>query len=134
MRTRRLVPALAVGLLLASCSADTEEPTATVDSIVVDPATDDLTATAEGRTLIDVRTAEEFAAGAIDGAENIDVQSPDFDALVADLPRDEPYLVYCRSGNRSAQAIERMGALGFTDLVNGGAYEDLAAAGLPTAS
>lgn len=103
----------------------TEIPTA-------EDADADPVAAAESRVLIDVRTPEEVAAGALEGALHLDVQDPDFDARVAELPRDEAYLVYCRSGNRSAQAIERMRALGFDDLVDGGAFEDLAAAGLPT--
>jgi phage shock protein E len=61
---------------------------------------------------------------------HVDVQRPDFEARVAELDPDEAYLVYCRTGNRSAQAIERMRALGFTDLVDGRSFEDLAAAGV----
>jgi phage shock protein E len=101
---------------------------------VADEELADPVAAAEARILIDVRTPEEIAAGAIEGALHLDIQDPDFDARVAELPRDEAYLVYCRSGNRSAQAIERMRALGFEDLLDGGAFEDLAAAGLPTTS
>jgi phage shock protein E len=82
--------------------------------------------------LIDVRTPAEVAEGALEGAINIDLQGPDFAAAVSELPRDDAYFVYCRSGNRSGQAIEIMRELGFTDLVNGGGFEDLAEAGLPT--
>jgi phage shock protein E len=94
--------------------------------------TNDLAALADGRTLIDVRTSDEVADGMVDGALHLDVQDPAFEQLVSELPRDEAYLVYCRSGNRSGQAIDRMRSLGFEDLVNGGAYDDLVEAGLPT--
>lgn len=89
-------------------------------------------AESDGRVWIDVRTPEEIAEGALDGALHIDLQGPDFEAAISELPRDGAYFVYCRSGNRSGQAIEIMRGLGFTDLVNGGGFEDLATAGLPT--
>ena len=86
----------------------------------------------EGTVVIDVRTPGEFASGHLEGAVNIDVQSPDFDALVGQLDPEGDYVVYCRSGNRSAQAIDRMEGLGFTDLVNAGSVQSAAdATGLP---
>ncbi|WP_448811867.1 rhodanese-like domain-containing protein [Agromyces bauzanensis] len=83
---------------------------------------------ASDTVVIDVRTAEEYAAGHLDGAINLDVQSPEFDTLVGDLPSDGEYVVYCRSGNRSAAAIDRMEALGFTSLVNAGGIDAAAGA------
>lgn len=82
--------------------------------------------------VIDVRTPAEFASGHVAGARNIDVQSPDFDAQVQALSSDSQYVVYCRSGNRSKQAKQRMEALGFTKVVDGGGFEQLKAAGVPT--
>lgn len=73
--------------------------------------------------IIDVRTPEEYASGHLDGAVNIDVQSPEFDGLVSALPADGDYVVYCRSGNRSAQAIARMEGLGFSDLTDAGGLD-----------
>ncbi|MCP5396298.1 MAG: rhodanese-like domain-containing protein [Sphingomonadaceae bacterium] len=59
-------------------------------------------------TLIDVRTPEEFAAGHIAGATNIPLDS--FDP--AALPREDgkQVVLYCRSGNRSGQAAEKLAA------------------------
>jgi len=82
--------------------------------------------------LIDVRTPAEFASGHLEGADNIDVQSSDFAAKVSQLPKDAPYVVYCRSGNRSAAAIEQMQSLGFTNLLDGGSVQEAASlTGLP---
>jgi rhodanese-related sulfurtransferase len=78
--------------------------------------------------VIDVRTPAEFAEGHLDGALNIDVQGADFDALVSELPTDGDYVVYCRSGNRSAAAIARMEGLGFESLTNAGGLEDASTA------
>ena len=63
--------------------------------------------------ILDVRTPEEFAEGHIDGAVNRDVQSRDFEKRLRTLDRNKSYLVYCRTGNRSRQAILAMEALGF---------------------
>jgi rhodanese-related sulfurtransferase len=78
--------------------------------------------------VIDVRTADEFGTGHLEGAINIDVQSASFDAMVSQLPVDADYVVYCRSGNRAAAAIERLQALGFTSLTNAGGLDAAAAA------
>jgi phage shock protein E len=92
-----------------------------------------IAAEADGRVLIDVRTPAEVAEGALAGAVNVDLQGSDFVAAISELPRDDAYFVYCRSGNRSAEAIAIMRELGFTDLVDGGGFADLVEAGLPAA-
>lgn len=84
---------------------------------------------AGGATAIDVRTAEEYADGHLDQALNLDALTPQFADMVALLPRDDAYVVYCRSGNRATAAVATMLDLGFTDVVNGGGYADLAVAG-----
>jgi rhodanese-related sulfurtransferase len=86
----------------------------------------------DARTVIDVRTPAELLDGMVLGAVNIDLQAPDFRARIAQLDRDAKYLVYCRTGNRSAQAVTIMADLGFTDVVDGGGFPELAAAGAPT--
>ena len=65
--------------------------------------------------LLDVRSAEEFAGGHIDGALNIDQSRADFVAAAqAALPAGKTIAVYCRSGRRSASAAERLSAAGFS--------------------
>jgi phage shock protein E len=86
----------------------------------------------ESRVVIDVRTPAEYAAGHIAGAQNIDVEAADFGAKIASLDKKAAYLVYCRSGRRSAIAADEMAAAGFTDIVDGGGMADLVAAGAPT--
>ena len=86
----------------------------------------------DSRVVIDVRTPAEYAAGHIAGAQNIDVEAADFAAKIASLDKKASYLVYCRSGRRSAIAADTMAKAGFTDIVDGGAMADLVAAGAPT--
>ena len=74
--------------------------------------------------VIDVRTAGEYAEGHLEGAVNIDVQSAAFTEEVGKLDTSGTYVVYCRSGNRSKAAIDTMKSMGFTNLINGGGYQD----------
>jgi len=80
----------------------------------------------EDTVIIDVRTPAEFATGHLDGAVNIDVQSPDFAAQIMELDPNGDYFVYCRSGNRSGQAIAQMSQMGFDgeNLTNGGSVQN----------
>ena len=68
--------------------------------------------------VIDVRTAGEFAGGKLRGARNIDIMSSNFVSQIKNLPKDKTYLIYCRSGNRSAQACDIMGEEGFENVKN----------------
>lgn len=64
--------------------------------------------------LLDVRTPEEFAEGHIAGAVNIPLDS--LSSRLSEVPTDEPVVVYCRSGNRSAQAVEILQDAGYTQV------------------
>lgn len=87
----------------------------------------------DGLVILDVRTPEEYAEGHLDGAVLVDFYEPDFADQLAALDKDVPYLVYCRSGNRSGQTIPLMQQLGFDSAVDvDGGILAWAAAGLPT--
>lgn len=79
---------------------------------LVSPAQAAALAATEGITIIDVRTPEEYAEGHLDGATLIDFYDPGFGERIAALDPDGEYLVYCRSGNRSGQAVAAMAELG----------------------
>jgi rhodanese-related sulfurtransferase len=85
----------------------------------------------EARTVIDVRTPEEFASGHVTGAVNIPVEAADFSDRIGELDPKASYLVYCRSGRRSAIAADIMDEAGFTDVVDAGGLQPLADAGAP---
>jgi rhodanese-related sulfurtransferase len=68
--------------------------------------------------IIDVRTPEEFAAGHLPNALNINVESADFENQIAALDKNKTYGVYCRSGNRSTVASNKMAEQGFTSVIN----------------
>ena len=70
----------------------------------------------QGYQVIDVRTPEEFTAGHIPGAKNINVKSQEFVEEIQKLSTSDTLLVYCRSGKRSAYASQVMVAFGFTKI------------------
>ncbi len=78
----------------------------------------------EGAIVIDVRTPAEYAEGHLEGAKNVDVQGADFEAEIAAFDKEDTYYVYCRSGNRSATAVQQMDSMGFTDVVDGGGIDE----------
>jgi rhodanese-related sulfurtransferase len=141
-----IVLSLAAAVLVGGCSAATTSGVAATPGIAATSgvaATSGAAATVrqvspaeavgmlEDRTVIDVRTAAEFAAGHVASAVNIDVEADDFGERISSLDRGAPYLVYCRSGRRSAIAAETMAKAGFTDVVDAGGLEPLVAAGAP---
>ena len=71
-----------------------------------------------GVVTLDVRTPGEFSQGHIQGAMNIDVESPMFDSEIAKLDKTKTYAVYCHSGRRSGIATQTMAKMGFKHLYN----------------
>ena len=112
-------------LLLAGCSSST----GAIDLGVSEFSTKVAEA---GVITLDVRTPIEFAEGHIEGARLIDFQSGNFENKIAALDKNATYAVYCRSGNRSGQAVKVMQDAGFTNVFNmNGGVIDWANAGLP---
>lgn len=75
--------------------------------------------------LIDVRSAEEFADGSLPGA--IRIGHEEIAAQIASVApdQDRPLVLYCRSGRRSALAQQTLEEMGYSHVINAGAYEDL---------
>ena len=71
-------------------------------------------------TVIDVRTKEEYDAGHIKGALNIDYYNDDFEEKIESQLKDKnkPYILYCRSGMRSLYSAQILEDLGYTDVTN----------------
>jgi phage shock protein E len=95
------------------------------------PVEDTVGAIARGSTVVDVRTADEYAAGHILGALHADVLGDQFEQRMAALDPTEPVYLYCASGVRSGRAAAVLEGMGFTYVVNAGGFDDLVAAGAP---
>ena len=115
MLTRRAALAV-LGLALVGCTTPQAGPAGgrSASGQTLDAAGFAELVATPGVVVLDVRTPAEYAAGHLEGAVPADING-DFDAAVAGLDRGAPYAVYCRSGNRSAAAIEAMRQLGFVD-------------------
>lgn len=117
-----------------AAAAATEAPAAAADGVrVVSPeeAAAIVEDQPEGLVILDVRTDEEFDAGHLDGAMQLDFYRDDFADELAQLDADVPYVLYCQSGNRSSQARAMMADLGFTSVADiDGGFAAWQAAGL----
>ncbi len=148
--TRGFIAGVAgISLLLASCGSDdpateSTEPAAEatvagaaaeisgISTISVDAAAAITDNPPDDLVVLDVRTPEEFAEGHLEGAVLVDFYAADFAEQLAALDTDVPYLVYCRSGNRSGQALGVMEQLGFASAVDvDGGIVAWTGAGLP---
>jgi rhodanese-related sulfurtransferase len=63
--------------------------------------------------LFDVRTIEEYMDGHIEGAKSLNFLDDEFDKTITNISKTQKYLIYCKSGGRSAKALEKMKAAGF---------------------
>lgn len=80
--------------------------------------------TEENYIILDVRTEEEFAERHIPNAINIPNETIGTEEISALPEKDQLILVYCRSGNRSKQASQKLVDLGYTNIVEFGGIND----------
>ena len=81
--------------------------------------------------IVDVREADEVAAGMIAGARHIPLG--ELRSRLAELDKARPVVAVCRSGRRSAAAADQLAAAGFTAYTMTGGMLDWSANGLPAA-
>lgn len=74
--------------------------------------------------ILDVRTPEEFAEKHIPNAINVPNEVIGTEEIMELPDKDQLILVYCRSGNRSKQASEKLVALGYTNIYEFGGIND----------
>ena len=124
---------VAAVLLLAGCGGSSAGTASGIRLVSPSAASEIRDAPPEDLVILDVRTPEEFAEGHLEGALMIDFYDGDFAERIGDLDPSVPYLIYCRSGNRSSQTADIMADLGFDDVaeIDGGIQAWLAA-DLPT--
>ena len=116
----KVVPLLLVILLLAGCADTTGgENDATYRQITMSEAVE-MMASESDYIILDVRRPDEFSAGHIPNAVNIPNESIGADEIDELPDKDRLILVYCRSGNRSKQASEKLVRLGYTNIVEFG--------------
>ena len=77
----------------------------------------------EGAFLVDVRTTSEFESGHVKGSENIPLDS--IPNQLAKFKNKKNIIVFCRSGARSGQAKNILQQNGFTNVINGGTWNNV---------
>lgn len=108
---------LLLSLILVGCSA--QQPQASFRQISMEQAVI-MMAEEENYIILDVRTESEFASGHIPGAILIPNETIGTEEIVQLPDKDQLILVYCRSGNRSKQAADKLARLGYTNIVEFG--------------
>ncbi len=117
----KYIPIILSLLLLVGCAAKPES--VSYRQISMADAVK-LMAGEDGYIILDVRRADEFAAGHIPGAINIANESIGTEEIPELPDKDQLILVYCRSGNRSKEASQKLVDLGYTNIVEFGGIID----------
>lgn len=118
---KRILPVFLTLLFLAGCAAQPEENTyrqvtAGEAAAMMEEESD--------YVILDVRTAAEYSEKHIPGALNIPNETIGSEDIPELPDKEQLILVYCRSGNRSKQASEKLAKLGYTNIVEFGGIND----------
>ena len=114
---KRMIPFLMALLLLTGCGAQSQESgyrQVTAEEAIA------LMEKESGYIILDVRTVQEYSEKHIPKAVNIPNESIGTEEIPTLPDKNQLILVYCRSGNRSKQASEKLAALGYTNVVEFG--------------
>lgn len=131
-----LVALAVAATLLVGCGGEdaAEVPTASAGQVVqIDSAQAAALLDTDREVLVvDVRTLEEYRSGHLVGAQHIDASDPDmWEFRTSALDKDQPTVVYCQSGRRSAEAAQRLVDAGFTEVYDLGGIQDWTDGDLP---
>lgn len=135
MKSKFLVLTLFV-ISLISCQKKAETTENNVEASVYEkldaPSFAEQLKASPNAQVLDVRTPEEYDSGHIGNAQNLNWNdAAAFDKGIAALDKNEPVLVYCMAGSRSAAAAQKLQELGFTKIYElDGGYMKWRAAGL----
>lgn len=112
--------AVSVSVLGVACSSGTA--TQTIELVTPAKAAEVISEAPAGLVVLDIRTAEEFNEARLADAIMVDFYAADFADQLDQLDKNVPYVMYCRTGNRSSEAIKTMKDLGFTEVyeIDGG--------------
>jgi len=124
---KRIIPVfLMMTLFLTGCTAPapTSNPKTNTYRQITMPQAIEMMEKEENYIILDVRTHQEFAAGHIPGAIVIPNETIGTEEIPQLPDKDQLIMVYCRSGNRSKQASDKLVKLGYTNIVEFGGIID----------
>jgi rhodanese-related sulfurtransferase len=108
---KNIVLSLSVLVIVACSCAKQQEGISVVDSNNFEKQMNE-----NSSQIVDVRTPEEFSAGHIANAVNMDVTADGFEQQIEALDKEKPVMVYCKSGGRSARAASILKDKGFKNV------------------
>ena len=122
---KRILPLLLVlVIMLAGCGkSDADIPNNTYEKITMSEGLARMESD-ENYILLDVRRADEFESGHIPGAVNLPNEEIGTEEIPSLPDKAQTIYIYCRSGNRSKQAADKLLALGYTNLIEFGGIID----------
>ena len=124
MMKRILQLILVVMLLLTGCGkSDADIPNNTYEKISMSEGLKRMESD-EDYILLDVRRADEFESGHIPGAVNLPNEMIGTEEIPSLPDKMQTIYIYCRSGNRSKQAADKLLALGYTNIIEFGGIID----------
>lgn len=114
---RRILPIVLIILFaLSGCSSVKEEQNTAAYKQISQEEAKEMMSRDDGHVIVDVRRQDEYDAGHIPGAILIPNESIGCDSPEALPDYDQIILIYCRTGNRSKQASEKLEAMGYTNI------------------
>lgn len=114
---RRVLPIVLIILFaLSGCSSVKEEQNTAAYKQISQEEAKEMMSRDDGHVIVDVRRQDEYDAGHIPGAILIPNESIGCDSPEALPDYDQIILIYCRTGNRSKQASEKLAAMGYTNI------------------
>lgn len=114
---------LALSLFLAGCMVTKTSKTSSSYKTISSTEAQQMIEDNKDELILDVRTAAEYESGHIPNAVNLsneDIQAGKVDSL---KDKSQLIMVYCRSGNRSRQAAQKLAELGYTNVVDFGGIQ-----------
>ena len=118
-----LILAISIIFVLAGCGTSAEQEENSYQQVSLEEAVE-IMEEETGYIILDVRTEEEFSERHIPNAINIPNESIGSEELKELPDKEQLVLVYCRSGNRSKQAAEKLTEMGYTNIVEFGGIND----------
>ena len=123
MKFRKILVMILSAVVLMGCTS-CEPPTNTYKQVTAEEAMSMMNSLSSPYIILDVRTPAEFAQGHIPNAINIPNETIGTEEIPQLPNKKQVIFVYCRSGNRSKQAAEKLVQLGYTNVVEFGGIID----------
>lgn len=123
MKFRKILVMILSAVVLMGCTS-CEPPTNTYKQVTAQEAMSMMDSLSSPYIILDVRTPAEFAQGHIPNAINIPNETIGTEEIPQLPNKKQVIFVYCRSGNRSKQAAEKLVQLGYTNVVEFGGIID----------